>query len=307
MAGGAGSPTFGSLRNWGVALFTLAAVTFFNHFTRGFMKLASILLGLALGYILALSLGMVNFAPVYSASWAAVPKPLYFGLSFPPDAVAAMVIMFIVNSIQAIGDISATTVGAMDREPSDKELAGGIMGNGLGSLLGAFLGGMPTATFSQNVGIVTITRVINKFVIAIAAVIILIAGLIPKFSAILTTIPQCVLGGATITVFAAITMTGMKLIVSAKLTARNTAIVGIAVALGVGVSQVGGALNGPGMPLWAGNIFGSASVMISTIAAVVLNILIPKEICDEPLSAERAAEIYEDPCEAEATLEETNL
>lgn len=304
MAGGAGNPEFGSLRNWGVALFTMAMVTFFNHFTKGFMKLASILLGLIAGYAVALSLGMVSFQNVNSAGWIALPKPFYFGFEFPPHAVIAMVIMFVVNSIQAIGDISATTVGAMDREPTDRELAGGIMGNGLGSLFGTLIGGMPTATFSQNVGIVTITRVINKFVIAIAAVVILIAGLIPKFSALLTTIPQCVLGGATITVFAAITMTGMKLIVSAKMTSRNTAVVGIAVALGVGVSQVGGALGGPGMPGWVGNIFGSASVMIATIAAVLLNIVIPKDKCDEPLPAETAAEIYEDPCEVEAGLEE---
>lgn len=149
------------------------------------------------------------------------------------------------------------------------------MGNGLGSLLGALIGGMPTATFSQNVGIVTITRVINKYIIALAVVIILTAGLIPKFAAVLTKIPQSVPGGATITIFAAITMAGMKLIVSAKLTARNSAVVGTSVALGVGISQVSGALTGPGMPAWAGSIFGGASVMIAASAAVLLNIIIP--------------------------------
>ena len=188
-----------------------------------------------------------------------------------------MVIMFVVNSVQAIGDISATTVGALDREPSDRELAGGIIGNGVTSALGALLGGLPTATYSQNVGIFTITRVVNKRIVALAALIIFIAGVLPKFSALLTTIPQAVLGGATMTVFAAITMTGMKLIVSAKMTPRNAAVVGIAVALGVGISQVPNALAGPGMPAWISQIFGSSSVIISTVIAVLLNIIIPKD------------------------------
>lgn len=275
MAGGASSPTFGSALNWGVAIFTLAMVTFFNHFTKGFMKLASVLLGLAAGYILAYFLGMVSFAQVTETSWMQLPKPFYFDITFHTTAIMSMVIMFVVNSIQAIGDISASTVGAMDREPTDRELAGGIIGNGTTSILGAFIGGLPTATFSQNVGILTITRVVNKYVIALAALIIFIAGIIPKFAAVLTTIPQSVLGGATVTVFAAITMTGMKLIVSAKLTARNTAVVGIAVALGVGIAQIPNVLAGPDMPVWMQQIFGSSSVIISTLTAVFLNLIIP--------------------------------
>jgi len=229
------------------------------------------------GYILAYFLGMVSFAQVSGTSWVEMPKPLYFDISFHTTAITSMVIMFIVNSVQAIGDISATTVGAMDREPTDNELAGGIIGNGVTSMLGAFIGGLPTATFSQNVGIFAITRVVNKRVVALATAVIFVAGIIPKFAALLTTIPQAVLGGATITVFAAITMTGMRLIVSAGLTFRNISIVGIAVALGVGISQVPNALAGPGMPGWIQQVFGSSSVIISTIAAAFLNFVIPAD------------------------------
>ncbi len=277
MAGGAASATFGSALNWGVAIFTLAATTAFNHYTKGFMKLASVLLGLVSGYILAYFLGMVSFDSVYNTAWMQLPRPMHFPIEFHVTAIMSMVIMFVVNSVQAIGDISATTVGALDREPSDRELAGGIIGNGVTSALGALLGGLPTATYSQNVGIFTITRVVNKRIVALAALIIFIAGVLPKFSALLTTIPQAVLGGATMTVFAAITMTGMKLIVSAKMTPRNAAVVGIAVALGVGISQVPNALAGPGMPAWISQIFGSSSVIISTVIAVLLNIIIPKD------------------------------
>ncbi|MCD7876466.1 MAG: purine/pyrimidine permease [Cloacibacillus porcorum] len=277
MAGGAGAAGFGSALNWGVALFTLAAVSFFSFFTKGFTKLASVLLGMAAGYILAACLGMVSFERIIDSQWFQLPQINHFRIEFHTTAVVSMVIMYVVNSIQAIGDISATTAGAMDREPSDNELAGGIMGNGLSSMLSAFIGGLPTATFSQNVGIVTITKVINKFVIALAAAIILLAGLIPKFAALLTTIPLAELGGATLTVFAAITMTGMKLLLSAKLTPRNSAVVGISVALGVGISQVANALGGPGMPSWVQEIFGSSSVILATLMAVVLNQMIPDE------------------------------
>lgn len=277
MAGGVAAKDFGSAQNWGVAIFTLAAVNYFSHFTKGFTRLASVLLGMAAGYLLACLLGMVSFGRIFDAHLLQLPQFGYFKIEFHAAAIVSMIIMYVVNSIQAIGDISATTVGALDREPSDRELAGGILGNGVTSIISPFIGGLPTATFSQNVGIVTLTKVVNKAVIAIAAMLILTAGLSPKFAALLTTIPLCVLGGATLTVFAAITLTGMKLLLSAGLDARNSAVVGISVSLGVGISQVAGALAGPGMPGWLQEIFGSSSVIMSTICAVALNLLIPKE------------------------------
>lgn len=232
---------------------------------------------MAAGYLLAAFLGMVSFENIVASKWFQLPRVNHFKIEFHSTAVVSMIVMYIVNSIQAIGDISATTAGAMDREPEDRELAGGIMGNGLSSILSAFIGGLPTATFSQNVGIVTVTKVINRLVIALAAAIILTAGLIPKFAALLTTIPLAVLGGATLTVFAAITMTGMKLLLSERLTPRNSAVVGISVALGVGISQVANALGGPGMPSWAQEVFGSSSVILATLTAVILNRIIPNE------------------------------
>ncbi|MEG1910950.1 MAG: solute carrier family 23 protein [Cloacibacillus sp.] len=277
MGGGAGGADFGSARNWGVALFTLGATLFFSHFVKGFMKLASVLLGLLAGYLLSCALGMVGFAQVTAAGWVQLPKPFYFPIEFQLTAVLSMVIMFIVNSIQAIGDISATTVGAMDREPTDRELSGGIISSGLSSALGAFIGGLPLATYSQNVGIFATTKVVNRHIVAVTALILLVAGLLPKFAALLTTIPPAVIGGATLSVFAAITMTGMKLILSAGLSARNSAVAGIAVALGVGVSQVANVLAGPGIPPYVHQIFGTSSVIIATLVAVILNIAIPRD------------------------------
>lgn len=274
MAGGVGSEMYGSWQNWLVAFITLGVVIFFNFFTKGFMKLASILFGIIVGYIVALCMGMVDFTPVTNADAFATPQLLPFGIKFVPTAIITMVIMFIVNSVQAIGDISATTSGAMDRMPTDRELSGGIIGNGFTSAVGAFLGGMPTATFSQNVGIVVTTKVISRFVLMITAILILIASFFPMFGGALKTIPQCVLGGATLSVFASITMTGIKLISSEKLTPRVMSIVGISVALGVGISMVPDSL--AASPEWVQTVFGS-SVIVSTIAAIVLNLVLPKE------------------------------
>ena len=168
---------------------------------------------------MALCFGMVDFAKVASAGWFQVPEPLHFGIAFDPSPIVSMVILFIVNAVQAVGDFSATTMGGLDREPTDDELSGGIIGSGLSSLVSSVMGGLPCATYSQNVGIVATTKVVNRVVFSIAAILILVAGLIPKFSGILTTIPQCVLGGATISVFASITMTGIKLITTEEMNA----------------------------------------------------------------------------------------
>ena len=210
MAGGTSSPTYGSWQNWAIAFLTLIVVTVLNHFGKGIFKLASILIGIIVGYIVSLFFGMVDFSSIGAAAAFQVPQPLHFGIMFEPSSCIAIGILFAINSIQAIGDFTATTSGSIDREPTDKELQGGIMGYGVTNILGALLGGLPTATYSQNVGIVTTTKVVNRCVLGLTAAILLAAGLIPKFSALLTTIPQCVLGGATVSVFASIAMTGIS-------------------------------------------------------------------------------------------------
>lgn len=275
MAGGAGSADFGSPKNWMVAGITLLVVVICNYFTKGVFKLASILFGIIVGYAIALGLGMVNFDPVGQAGWFAVATPMHFGISFNVSACVSMAVIYIVNSVQTIGDITSTTLGGLDREPTDKELSGGIIAQGISSVVGAFVGGLPTASYSQNVGIVTVNRVVNRVVFGFAAIVLLIAGFVPKFASVLTTIPQCVIGGATISVFATITMTGIRMIASSKLTPRAVTVVGLSVALGVGVTQVQGSL--AGFPVWVNTVFGSSSVVISTLAAIILNMCLPKD------------------------------
>lgn len=275
MAGGTSSETYGSWENWAVAIFTLVIVTVLNHFGKGIVKLASILIGMLAGYVVSAFFGMVSFSSVAAASVFQFPQVMHFGINFEVSSCVAIGLLFAINSVQAIGDFTATTVGGLGREPSDKELQGGIVGYGIMNIIGAAFGGLPTATYSQNVGIVATTKVVNRCVLGLAAIILGVAGLIPKFSALLTTIPQCVLGGATVSVFASIAMTGMKLITSEDMNYRNTSIVGLAAALGMGISQASAAL--ATFPSWATMIFGKSPVVLATLIAILLNIILPKE------------------------------
>lgn len=275
MAGGVGSDGFGSPKNWLVAIITLVVVTVLSHFCKGVLKLGAILFGMIVGYIVAFALGMVNFSAVGSAGWFNLPAPMHFGLKFEISACISLAIVYLVNAVQTIGDLSSTTMGGMDRMPTDKELSGGIIGQGVMSIVGALFGGLPTASYSQNVGIVTINRVINRAVFTFAAIILAIAGFVPKFSSILTTIPQSVIGGATISVFATITMTGIRMITSDGFSMRSSAVVGLAVAIGIGITQVQGALGG--FPAWVTTVFGSSPVVLATLVAILLNLTLPKE------------------------------
>ena len=251
MAGGAGSADYGSWQNWLVAIITLVVVTGLNHFGKGFLKLSSVLIGIIVGYVVALGFGMVDFSSVLTAKWVQFPQPMHFGIKFEPST------------------------GGMDRMPTDEELSGGIIGYGVSNIVCAFFSGLPTATYSQNVGIVSSTKVVAKRVFGIAAMIMLVAGIMPKIAYILLTIPSCVLGGATISVFAMISMTGIKLINNSKMNYRNTSIVGLAIALGMGVTQANAAL--AQLPAWVTTIFGKSPVALSTLVAVFLNLVLPKE------------------------------
>ena len=281
MAGGAGTAWFGNVKSWVVALITLAVVVFLSNFTKGIFKLGAILIGMIVGYIVAYFVGMVDFSSVGTSSWFALPEVMPFEIKFVPSACVSLAIVYVVNAVQTIGDLSSTTMGGMDRMPTDRELSGGIIGQGLMSIVGAFFGGLPTASYSQNVGIVTVNKVINRAVFALAAGILLVAGLVPKFASLLTTIPQSVIGGATISVFATITMTGIRMITEGGFTPRKSSVVGLSVALGVGITQVSGCLAGEGFPAWVNTVFGSSSVVVATIVAIVLNLVLPKEKTDK--------------------------
>jgi xanthine permease len=286
MAGGVASSNRGSLLNWGIAIITLLVVLGVSHFARGFLQLASIICGIAVGYVLSVFCGLVDFSPIAEAPWFTAPSPMQFELEFHTAAIISMVIICVINSVQTIGDLSATTVGAMNRELSDRELSGGLLGNGACTLLGSFFGALPTASYSQNVGIVAMTKVISRFVLALAAGFMLVAGFIPKFGALITTIPFPVLGGATIIVFGMITMTGIKLITKEEMSSRNVTIVSLALALSMGIYAVPDAIEQ--FPEMLKLVVGGSPIVVAAFVAIVLNLILPrKTLADEELERQQ--------------------
>ncbi len=267
--------TFGSPEFLILALVTLGVTLACNLFGKGVIKVSAMLIGIVVGYAAALFMGgIVNFGELQSAAWIALPKPFHFGLEFHPDAIIMMILMYVVQAVQTIGDVSSTAMGGFGREATDAELGGAIKGQSICGMLGSILGGLPTDPYSQNVGLICTTKVVAKRVFFIVGVIMLAAGFFPKFGALMTTIPQPVLGGATVTVFAAITMSGIELLTEQPMNYRNKMIVGIALALGVGIETVPTILQFA--PQLVRNIFGS-SLMVSFLVVFFLNIIVPED------------------------------
>lgn len=267
---------FGAPKFWFLALITLAVTLACNFFGKKLVKVSGMLIGIGVGYAVALVMGggLVDFSDFASASYFALPRPFYFGLEFHLDAIVMMVLMYVVQAVQTIGDVSSTTMGGFGRECTDAELGGAIKGQGLCGMIGACIGGLPTDPYSQNVGLICTTKVVSRRVFTLVGAIMLLAGICPKFSALMATIPQSVLGGATITVFAAITMSGIELLNEQKMTYRNKMIVGIALAIGVGIESNPTILQF--LPQLAKNILGS-SMMVSFLVVFLLNIFIPDD------------------------------
>lgn len=267
--------TFGSPQFWILALVTLAVTLVCSLFGKGYIKVSGMIIGVGVGYVVALIMGgIIDFTPVADAAIVSAPIPLHFGLEFHPDAIIMMILMYIVQAVQTIGDVSSTTMGGFGRDAKDTELGGAIKGQGICGMIGALIGGLPTDPFSQNVGLICTTKVVAKRVFVIVSAIMLLAGFCPKLMSLIATVPQPVLGGATITVFAAITLSGIQLISEQPLNYRNRMIVGISLALGVGIAGAPTILQF--MPQLAQNIFGS-SLVVAFIVCFVLNLIVPED------------------------------
>ena len=267
--------TFGSGKFWFLAILTLVVTLACNFFGKGLVKASGMLIGIVVGYAASLLVGgVVSFADFEAASWFALPRPFYFGMEFHLDAIVMMILMYMVQAVQTIGDVSSTAIGGFGRQCTDQELGGAIKGQGICGMIGAVIGGLPTDPYSQNVGLICTTKVVARRVFTMVGVIMLLAGIFPKFSGLMATIPQPVLGGATVTVFAAITMSGIQLLNEQPLNYRNRMIVGIALAIGLGIDAAPDILQF--VPQLLRNIFGS-SLVVSFLIVFILNLIIPKD------------------------------
>ena len=292
--GGFKTKDFGSMENLGLGLFVLIVILCFKHGTKGFFSSSSILFGIIAGYIAAFIMGMVlpttgvtakgvtftkswvlNWDKVANAGWFAVPEFMPVDIIFDMRAIIPVCIMFIVTAVETVGDISGVMEGGMEREATDKELAGGVICDGLGSSFAALFGVLPNTSFSQNVGLVAMTKVVNRFALATGAVFLILCGLIPKLGALVSIMPQSVLGGAAVMMFSSIVVSGIQLITKEKLTPRNLTIVAVALGVGYGMGANPGIL--AHAPAAVKLIFGGSGIVPAALVAIILNIVLPQD------------------------------
>ena len=286
--GGNTAKDFGSMENLLLALFVLVMILVFKHATKGFASFSAILLGIICGYVAAFIMGFVlpttgvtadgveytkawvlNWQKVADASWFAIPTLMPVKPVFDLRAILPVLIMFVVTAVETVGDIS----GVM--EATDTELSGGVMCDGLGSSFAALFGVLPNTSFSQNVGLVSMTKIVNRFALSTGAIFLILCGLCPKLGAIVSIMPQSVLGGAAVMMFSSIVISGIQLITKEPLTARNLSIVSVALGVGYGMGANTSILNQAPQAIQL--IFGGSGIVPAALVAIVLNILLPKE------------------------------
>lgn len=277
-AGGSGAPDFGHWKHLLVGLIVVVVIVVLKQFTKGFLSVSAILIGIIVGYLAAIALDMVDFQPIADAAWFSLPKPIFLldmRMEFHWQAMIAMAIMFVATAVETVGNISGITNGGLDREPTNEELSGGVIADGAGSLLAALFGVLPNTSFSQNVGLVTMTRIVNRMALACGAVFLVLCGLLPKLAALVSIMPQSVLGGAAVIMFSSIVMSGIQLITSKPLTPRSMSIVAVALGLGYGLGANSAVL--VGLPQWVQLVFGGSGIVPAAFVAIVMNLLLPRE------------------------------
>ena len=292
--GGNNANDFGSVENLLLGFLVLVVIIILKHGTTGMTSASSILIGIIVGYIAAAIMGAVlphtavnaegveytkawvlNWDKVAQAEWIALPSLLPVKLRFDLRAIIPVLIMFVVTAVETVGDISGVMEGGMGREATDSELSGGVVCDGVGSSFAALFGVLPNTSFSQNVGLVTMTKIVNRGALAIGALFLILCGLFPKLAALISIMPQSVLGGAAVMMFSSIVISGIQLITKETLTMRNITIVSVALGLGYGIGVNSGILSQ--LPQALQLVFGGSGIVPAAIIAIVLNIALPKE------------------------------
>ena len=281
VGGGVGlekTPGFGSVKNLLIALFVFLMIIFIRQLFTGFLSISSILIGLIAGYVVAILTGMVDFTPVKNAAWLSAPLPFFavghLNLTFHWDAIVPFLLVYLATTVETIGDNTGIAVGGLGRDITDKELQGAVHADGFGSMFAAIFGVMPNTSFSQNVGLIGMTKVVNRFTIGIGAGFLVLCGFFPKLGAIVSTIPNPVLGGGVLLMFSMITMSGLNLIYqNGKITERDIVIIAASLGVAFGLSNVPEVMQH--LPVWFQNIFKQA-IVGAFVTALILNLLLPK-------------------------------
>ncbi|MEC5159424.1 MULTISPECIES: uracil-xanthine permease family protein [unclassified Janthinobacterium] len=267
-----GSIGYGSPASLGVALFVLVTVIALVQFGKGIISAAAVVIGMSIGYAVCLAMGLVNFAPVHSAQIFAVPQPLAYGMSFPVGGIVAMGIAFLVTMVETTGAFMALGA-ATNTKIRGSSLARGILCDGVGSAFTAVMSSPPVSTFAQNVGIISLTGVASRHVVALTGVMLFLAGLFPVLGAVVVTIPKPVIGGAGLMMFAMIISAGIQLLSNVEHNKRNGIIIAVSIGCGLAVS-VRPELLGQ-LPAFVKEIFGSG-ITVGALVAIALNLVLPE-------------------------------
>ena len=274
--GGSGSENFGAPSNWILGTVTLICCLLFHIFAKSYFKQLSVLFGLIVGYILAIFMGVVDFSALQGVSVVALPSFLPFKPEFDLNAIIAVTLIFLVSATETIGDTSALASSALDRNASEKETTGSITCDGFVSSISALFGCLPITSFSQNIGLVAMTKVVNHYAIATGAIIMIIAGIFPAVGALLATLPDAVLGGCTIMMFGMIVMSGIQMMSRCGYSQRNITIASVSLSVGIGFTQA------PELfeifPQIIRTVFAENCVAVVFLVSVILNLVLPADM-----------------------------
>ncbi len=274
-AGGQGAADFGSMNNWIVGGITLLVCLVCQVCGKGFLRSLSVLIGLIVGYIVALCMGMISFDGLSNCGIVSLPHFLPFKPEFNLGAILSITAVYLVSATETIGDTSALCNSALKRNPHKEELGHAICCDGYISSISGIFGCTPITSFSQNVGLAAMSGVVNRFAIACGAIIMILGGIFPVVGFVLTTIPQCVLGGCTLMMFGSILFAGFGMIGRCGYSHRNMVIVSLSLAIGLGFTQAAEMFNI--FPDIVRTVFADNCVAVVFLLAVILNLVLPKE------------------------------
>lgn len=274
--GGSGSENFGSVENWILGTITLLCCILFNIFAKSYWKQLSVLFGLVVGYLVAIPMGLVDFSSLAGTGVIALPHLMPFKMEFHLNAIISVALIFLVSATETIGDTQALANSGLNRSATTKEISGSLACDGFISSLSSLFGCMPITSFSQNVGLVAMTKVVNRFTIATGALIMILAGIFPIFGAVLATLPDAVLGGCTIMMFGTIVVSGLQMIGKCGYSQRNITIVALSLSIGIGFTQVPELFSV--FPKIIETVFAENCVAVVFLVAVILNLILPQNM-----------------------------
>ena len=276
--GGGYTEDFGSAQNLLLGVITLAACLLWNTLAKGYLKQLSVLAGLIVGYVTAIFMGKVDLGTLTSGGFLALPHFLPYMPEFHPGAVASACIIFLVSAAETIGDTSALVSGGLDREITSDEISGSLACDGYASAIAALFGCPPVTSFSQNVGLVAMTKVVNRFTIMTGAACMLLAGLLPPVGNFFASLPESVLGGCTIMMFGSIVISGMQMIANCGFSQRNVTIASLSLAIGIGFTASSEADIWKIFPETIQSVFSSNVVAVVFVVSIILSLVLPKDM-----------------------------